>query len=73
MIICSLTLAPSALSLGFPLCLPKCFFSLSLPAYTSASALRAKLLYAMESCTSMDGDLVLKNSELYDYSADDVK
>jgi len=27
----------------------------------------------MESCTSMDGDLVLKNSELYDYSADDVK
>ena len=51
----------------------QCFFSLSLPAYTSAAALRSKLLYAMESCTSMDGDLVLKNSELYDYSADDVK
>jgi len=50
-----------------------CFFSLSLPAYSSKKILQEKLLYAMYACTSMDGDLVLKNSELYDYGADDVE
>lgn len=49
-----------------------CFFSLSLPAYKTKAKLAEKLLYACSATGTMDGDLVLKNSELYDYSADDI-
>jgi hypothetical protein len=33
-----------------------CFFTLDLPAYSSAEALRAKLTYAIFNCVSIDGD-----------------
>jgi hypothetical protein len=49
-----------------------CFFSLSLPKYSSLAVLKEKLLYAIYACASLDGDLALKNSELYDYTADDI-
>jgi hypothetical protein len=51
----------------------QCFFSISFPPYTSRAALKEKLLYAMNTCQSMDGDVVLKDSELYDWAADDIQ
>lgn len=49
-----------------------CFFSISLPAYTSPKVLRSKLLYAAYHCQTMDRDLKLQDSELYDYDAADI-
>jgi hypothetical protein len=49
-----------------------CFFTLSLPPYTNAQTLRAKLLYAMDTCQTMNLDMVLQSSELYDHNADDL-
>lgn len=49
-----------------------CFFSIQLPPYTSKEALRSKLSYAMWNCGSMNADVNLKDSELYNYMADDL-
>jgi hypothetical protein len=49
-----------------------CFFSISLPAYSSEDHLRRKLLYAISHCQTMDRDLKLQDSELYDYDAADI-
>ncbi|KAL0586911.1 hypothetical protein ABG067_003531 [Albugo candida] len=40
-----------------------CFFSLSLPAYTSKEILRSKLLYAIQNSPNMDADVRLHNAE----------
>ncbi|DAZ95584.1 TPA: hypothetical protein N0F65_006070 [Lagenidium giganteum] len=40
-----------------------CFFSLSLPAYTTKEVLRAKLLYAIQNSPNMDADVRLHNAE----------
>lgn len=40
-----------------------CFFSLSLPRYTSKEVLRAKLLYAIHHSPNMDADVRLNNAE----------
>jgi len=40
-----------------------CFFSLSLPAYTSKTVLREKLLYAIHHSPNMDADVRLNNAE----------
>jgi hypothetical protein len=49
-----------------------CFFSLTLPAYSSQSILREKLLYASRNCATMDLDMKLQDDELYNYEAKDV-
>jgi len=49
-----------------------CFFTLSLPAYSSQSILREKLLYACENCSTMDLDLKLQDEELYNYNSHDL-
>lgn len=40
-----------------------CFFSLSLPAYTSKEILRKKLIFAIENSPNMDADVRLHNAE----------
>jgi len=40
-----------------------CFFSLSLPAYTSQAVCEAKLLYAIEHADLMDADFVMRSAE----------
>lgn len=40
-----------------------CFFSLSLPAYSSREILRTKLLFAIENSPNMDADVRLHNAE----------
>ncbi len=45
---------------------------MQLPPYTSARALRSKLTFAMENTGTMDADVNLKNSELYNYEEDEV-
>lgn len=40
-----------------------CFFSLSLPAYTTKEALRTKLIFAIENSPNMDADVRLHNAE----------
>lgn len=42
-----------------------CFFSLSLPAYTSKDILREKLLYAISNTVTMDADVQLHNGDGY--------
>jgi len=49
-----------------------CFFSISLPPYSSAAVLKKKLVYAMEVCGTMDADHKLHESEIYNYEADDL-
>ena len=47
--------------------LPKahtCFFSLSLPRYSSDTVMREKLLYAIHNCLEMDADFRLTESEM---------
>jgi hypothetical protein len=43
-----------------------CFFTLDLPAYTSADALRKKLLYAARHCTAIDNDGAASGTLLHD-------
>jgi hypothetical protein len=43
-----------------------CFFSLSLPAYSSKEILRAKLLYAINNSPNMDADVRLHSAEGWD-------
>eukprot|EP00475_Leptophrys_vorax_P002431 TRINITY_DN11357_c0_g1_i1.p1 TRINITY_DN11357_c0_g1~~TRINITY_DN11357_c0_g1_i1.p1 ORF type:complete len:1001 (+),score=216.22 TRINITY_DN11357_c0_g1_i1:70-3003(+) len=50
-----------------------CFFSLSIPAYTSAEILKEKLLYACANCATMDLDMKLQDDELYNYEANDLQ
>jgi hypothetical protein len=40
-----------------------CFFSLSLPAYSTKEILRSKLLYAIQNSPNMDADVRLHNAE----------
>ena len=40
-----------------------CFFSLSLPPYSSKDIMRAKLLYAINNSPNMDADIKLHNAE----------
>ncbi|RLO02001.1 hypothetical protein DYB28_001446 [Aphanomyces astaci] len=40
-----------------------CFFSLSLPAYSTKAILKAKLLYAIQNSPNMDADVRLHNAE----------
>ena len=40
-----------------------CFFSVSLPAYTSSPIMRARLLYAITSCREIDSDFVVPDGE----------
>ena len=40
-----------------------CFFSLSLPAYSTKEILRTKLLYAIQNSPNMDADVRLHNAE----------
>lgn len=40
-----------------------CFFSLSLPRYSSKRILREKLLYAVDQTTTMDADVKLHSAE----------
>jgi HECT-domain (ubiquitin-transferase) len=40
-----------------------CFFSLSLPAYSSKEILKAKLLFAIHNSPTMDADVRLHNAE----------
>jgi len=47
-----------------------CFFSIMIPPYSSRKVLQEKLIYAMDNCTSMDADVKLKDSELYNYEED---
>lgn len=42
-----------------------CFFSISLPNYSSKAILQSKLLYAIKNCRAMDSDFRLHNSELH--------
>lgn len=39
-----------------------CFFSLSLPAYSSCSIMREKLLYAIYTCKEIDTDFIVSDS-----------
>jgi len=51
--------------------LPKshtCFFSLELPQYTNLETMKAKLLYAVKNCQSIDTDFAVQN---VDWEADD--
>ena len=43
-----------------------CFFSLSLPNYSSKEILRAKLLYAINNSPNMDADVRLHSAEGWD-------
>jgi hypothetical protein len=40
-----------------------CFFSLSLPAYSTKEIMREKLLYAIKNSPNMDADVRLHNAE----------
>lgn len=40
-----------------------CFFTLSLPLYSTRKALREKLLYAISTCNSIDSDFLVHNSD----------
>lgn len=42
-----------------------CFFSLSLPQYTSKEILRKRLLYAINNTVTMDADVQLHNADGY--------
>jgi hypothetical protein len=44
-----------------------CFFKLSLPSYTNAASLKAKLLYAMYNVPNMDGDRSLSAEAMARY------
>eukprot|EP01083_Nonionella_stella_P076243 207667_1 len=44
-----------------------CFFSLQLPSYSSLQIMKQRFLYAMYNTASMDRDLKLQDSELYNY------
>jgi hypothetical protein len=48
-----------------------CFFSIQLPPYTSPAVLRDRLTYAMWNCGTMNADVNLKDSELYNYHDDE--
>merc|ERR1719242_138083 len=57
------------------LLLPKshtCFFSLQLPSYSSLKIMKERFLYAFNNAASMDRDLKLQDSELYNYEQDDL-
>merc|ERR1711991_592449 len=41
-----------------------CFFSISVPRYSSKEILRSKLIYAIQHCSSMDSDFRLHSSEI---------
>lgn len=41
-----------------------CFFSISIPKYSSKTALKSKLLYAIKHCRAMDSDFRLHTSDL---------
>ena len=48
--------------------LPKsqtCFFSISLPAYSSKDILRKKIIYAIENSPNMDADVIERNASVY--------
>lgn len=49
-----------------------CFFSIQLPTYSNTTILRQRLLYAIQNCTTMDADVKLKDTELYNVEADDM-
>lgn len=49
-----------------------CFFSIQLPPYSTAEIMKERLSYAMWNCQSMNADMNLKDSELYNYMADDL-
>jgi hypothetical protein len=49
-----------------------CFFSLSIPAYTSEEVMKQRLLYACGNCATMDLDMKLQDDELYNYDANDL-
>ena len=42
-----------------------CFFSLSLPHYSSQEVMRQKLQYAIKECINMDADVLLHNADEY--------
>jgi hypothetical protein len=66
--VCACCAEPLASSLAAPDAhLPSshtCFFSLSLPPFSSQAILRTKLFYAMYACVSMDSDVRLQDAEL---------
>jgi hypothetical protein len=43
-----------------------CFFSLSLPSYSSEEVMREKLLYAINTCKEIDTDFVVTDSYIHD-------
>jgi len=49
-----------------------CFFSLQLPPYSAMEIMKERFLYAFNNTASMDRDLKLQDSELYDYQKDDI-
>merc|ERR1711971_103747 len=49
-----------------------CFFSLQLPPYSSLEVMTERFLYAFNNAASMDRDLKLQDSELYNFEADDA-
>ena len=49
-----------------------CFFSLQLPPYSALEIMKERFLYAFNNTASMDRDLKLQDSELYNYQNDDV-
>ena len=45
-----------------------CFFSLTLPTYSSESIMNKQLLYAIENCLEMDADFRLAESEMHGWT-----
>eukprot|EP01084_Bolivina_argentea_P086197 155804_1 len=69
------TMSSSVQQKTVDLLLPKshtCFFSLQLPSYSSLEIMKERFLYAFNNAASMDRDLKLQDSELYNYENDDI-